>query len=165
VQVTTGDCANCGSGSDHYIQFRGDQCVSNYYLVKGPLKRGATTTLTITIHEDVGNLQAIRLEAGGADGWMPVDSIVIKAEDHFSVFHVGSFYLDELPKQGATFYYHGHSKPIESQVSLFQDFSLYSTQPTSTYSHTATFASCRASYRLCVSLCRISSFRSASEVR
>ena len=73
--------------------------------------------------EDIGRLQAVRLQAGSTSGWKPTDGVVVKTGGHYLRFKLGKrFFLDELPKLHAKFYgANGKSMPILSQVTLFPD--------------------------------------------
>ena len=85
--------------------------------------------------EDIGSLQAVRLQAGSTSGWKPTDGIVVKTGGHYLRFKLGKrFFLDELPKLHAKFYgANGKSMPILSQVTLFADQMFFAGERKSEY--------------------------------
>jgi hypothetical protein len=132
VEVATANCESCGSAVDQQIQFLGEKGKSNFVAIKGPLKRGETVRLGMQIREDIGKLEAVRLQAGGGDGWMASGTIVVKIGGHFGTFAVGDFYLDDLSKIGASFYCMGRKRRVVQEVTLFRDLEVDDTATSST---------------------------------
>jgi hypothetical protein len=75
-----------------------------YYKLGDNFAKGSTITSKILVHENLGQLLKVSLQAGGPDAWQPVDWMVVKSPFYspnfpgqWSYFKVGMF-LDDLPR-------------------------------------------------------------------
>lgn len=94
----TGMETDGASSSDQFVQLIGaGGARSNYVKLGDSFTRGTRTVVDMAIMHDIGQLEKIRLRAGGRDSWLVVGDFSVKTPNDVLVHFQTDLYMDEKP--------------------------------------------------------------------
>lgn len=117
IKVETGTHENSGSETPVSVKFIGTHGRSREYELGRLFARGRSDVLKLLVHEDIGNLYKIVLNAKGLDGWNPVNFIDVMTPRGHHVQFRANLFIDGKPHDHPTELAYG-LYPVKEEASL-----------------------------------------------
>ena len=106
VSYQTGTHQNSASSSPHFMQLVGDSGASNFVKLGDDFQKGKRNVIDVSVAHSFGLLKAIKLQAGGTDGWNVVGDLSVRTPQQVEVHFQTDLFLDEKPHDAQAMYGH-----------------------------------------------------------